>query len=123
MKIACDYCDATITNKNKQFCRKECMENYMRMRQCHYCGEKYDPKNDVFNGCDHFCSEECEDKHNIKMNIHHVECALGYGMHGPYFGHELVEVVYKFRNKETGEIIEGRMGSRKEELEAYNERK
>ncbi len=116
MKKSCDYCDATIPNKNKQFCNMECMTNYMRLKDCMMCYEKYEPDE----GYELYCSKTCYEKQNIHRYIHNVECALGYGMHGPYFSHELIEVKFKVRNKETGELIEGRVGSRKEELDKYD---
>ena len=122
MKIACDYCDSTITNKNKQFCNMECMTSFMRLKDCMVCHEKYEPNDEVFCGYDYFCSKKCYDIHNINHRIHNIECALGYGMHGPHFGYELVEITYKVRNVETGKLIEGRIGSKKEELDSYHKR-
>lgn len=119
MKISCDYCDCTITNKNKQFCNIECMASFMRLKECYRCHEKYEPDEDVFDGCSHFCSQKCSDEHDIEMYIHNIECAIGYGMHGPHFGHDLVEIRFRVKNKKTGEIIEGRVGSKEEEIEYY----
>ena len=119
----CDYCNTVITNKNKQFCKKECMENFMKMKSCHCCGEKYDSNNDVFDGCDHFCSEECKDKSKISQKIRNIETCLGYGSYWTNFDYDLVELNYKIKNSKTGEIIEGRIGSKIEELEAYDGRR
>lgn len=115
MKIACDYCDQTIPSKNKKFCDKECMANYMRMQECHNCLEKYEPEE----GYDFFCSKKCFEIQNIKQNINSLETHLGYGFFGVMPRHELVELKCKFRNVETGEVIEKRIGSLKEEMDSY----
>ena len=106
MKKSCDYCSALITNKNTQFCNRECQIDYMRRKQCMGCCKWFVPEH-FMNG--HYCTVDCENESNYKLFFSNVERLLGYG-HRHWIRQEekfnLVEFTAKIKDLETGEIFE-----------------